>query len=168
MNFYIDILTTHRKIRLSITAPASLASSFVPGILLEWAWGISALSFSTLFSFIFLFVGIRMLFKKNIPELEEVRELPLYSSQVVDIFSLSFLRISMRQILDNSESRRIFSYLCINLMFMFIEMLYGILTNSLGLISDGCHMLFDCTALVIGLYASVISKLPSNKVYSYG
>ena len=35
-------------------------------------------------------------------------------------------------------------------MFMFVEALYGWLTNSLGLISDAAHMLFDSTALIIG------------------
>ena len=40
-------------------------------------------------------------------------------------------------------------------MFTFVELLYGAWTNSLGLISDGFHMLFDCTALVVGLYAAL-------------
>ena len=29
---------------------------------------------------------------------------------------------------------------CVNLCFMFVEMLYGVWTNSLGLISDACRM----------------------------
>ena len=29
-------------------------------------------------------------------------------------------------------------------MFTFVELAYGVWTNSLGLISDGFHMLFDC------------------------
>jgi hypothetical protein len=41
---------------------------------------------------------------------------------------------------------------------MFVEFSYGIWTNSLGLISDAFHMLFDCTALLVGLYAAVMSK----------
>jgi len=54
------------------------------------------------------------------------------------------------------------------LAFMFVEALYGVWTNSLGLISDACHMLFDCVALAIGLYASVIAKWEANALYSYG
>jgi Co/Zn/Cd efflux system component len=39
---------------------------------------------------------------------------------------------------------------------------------SLGLISDSFHMFFDCTALLAGLAASVISRWRSNENYSYG
>jgi zinc transporter 5/7 len=51
---------------------------------------------------------------------------------------------------------------------MVIEMIYGFISNSLGLISDAFHMLFDCTALGIGLYASIISKWEANSSFSYG
>ncbi|NXL85831.1 ZNT7 protein, partial [Alectura lathami] len=40
--------------------------------------------------------------------------------------------------------------------------------SSLGLISDSFHMFFDCTALLAGLAASVISKWRSNDTFSYG
>lgn len=39
---------------------------------------------------------------------------------------------------------------------------------SLGLISDACHMLFDCAALAIGLYASYIAKLDPPSKFAYG
>jgi solute carrier family 30 (zinc transporter), member 5/7 len=51
---------------------------------------------------------------------------------------------------------------------MFVELVYGYMSNSLGLISDSFHMLFDCTALFIGLCASYIAKLPPNRLYTYG
>ena len=54
-----------------------------------------------------------------------------------------FMKLSMTQILGNGESRAIFIFLMINLGFMFVELLYGVWTNSLGLISDAFHMLFD-------------------------
>ncbi len=47
--------------------------------------------------------------------------------------------------------------------FQFIDYLQG-----LGLISDGVHMLFDCSALVMGLAAAVISQWKPTKTYSYG
>jgi len=43
--------------------------------------------------------------------------------------------------------------LIITLGFAFIEFLYGYLANSLSLISDSAHMLFDSSALGIGVYA---------------
>ncbi|XP_014794452.1 PREDICTED: zinc transporter 7 [Calidris pugnax] len=44
----------------------------------------------------------------------------------------------------------------------------GINVSCLGLISDSFHMFFDCTALLAGLAASVISKWRSNDAFSYG
>lgn len=52
--------------------------------------------------------------------------------------------------------------------FTFVELLYGVWTNSLGLISDGFHMLFDSTALLVGLYASLMSRWKPTRLYSYG
>lgn len=49
-----------------------------------------------------------------------------------------------------------------------IELLYGVWTNSLGLISDGFHMLFDCTALVIGLCAALMARWKASRTFSYG
>ena len=49
-----------------------------------------------------------------------------------------------------------------------MELFYGIWTNSLGLISDSFHMFFDCTALVMGLVASLIARKPPNDRYSFG
>ena len=39
---------------------------------------------------------------------------------------------------------------------------------SLGLISDSFHMFFDCTALLAGLVASLISRWRPNSKYPYG
>ena len=60
---------------------------------------------------------------------------------------------------QNKDSRRIGGFFLVNLAFMFVEIIYGYLTNSLGLISDAAHMCFDCTALLVGLVASYIAKL---------
>ena len=51
---------------------------------------------------------------------------------------------------------------------MFVELVYGYMSNSLGLISDSFHMLFDCMALFIGLCASYIAKMPADNKYTYG
>lgn len=55
---------------------------------------------------------------------------------------------------DTQTSRRIFIFFSMNFLFMFVEFAYGYWSNSLGLMSDACHMLFDCIALFIGLLAS--------------
>lgn len=47
-------------------------------------------------------------------------------------------------------------------------MIYGVLSNSLGLISDSVHMFFDCSALVLTLIATYFASLPPNNKFQYG
>lgn len=51
---------------------------------------------------------------------------------------------------------------------MLIQLTYGFVTGSLGLLSDSIHMFFDCLALVVGLSASVMSKWPPSVRFPYG
>ncbi|XP_049518384.1 zinc transporter 5-like isoform X1 [Dermacentor silvarum] len=81
---------------------------------------------------------------------------------------LSVLRSGLMQIMKESDSRRIFYFLCINLMFTGVELLYGMWTNSLGLISDGFHMLFDCSALVMGLAAALLARRSATRTFPFG
>uniref|UniRef100_A0A6I8S7F4 Zinc transporter n=1 Tax=Xenopus tropicalis TaxID=8364 RepID=A0A6I8S7F4_XENTR len=74
----------------------------------------------------------------------------------------------IRSIFSDTTSRNLFCFLCLNLSFAFVELFYGIWSNSLGLISDSFHMFFDCTALLAGLAASVISRWKTNEAFSYG
>lgn len=64
-------------------------------------------------------------------------------------------------------------YICVLLRFPglehgFLILCVSVCVFSLGLISDSFHMFFDCTALLAGLAASVISKWRSNDSFSYG
>eukprot|EP00048_Salpingoeca_helianthica_P001871 m.52408 g.52408 ORF g.52408 m.52408 type:complete len:716 (-) comp11770_c0_seq4:347-2494(-) len=95
--------------------------------------------------------------------------LPLYSStpQTSPTF-LSQVRSLLRAILDNRDTKQIFMFLSINAMFMVVEFTYGIWSNSLGLISDAFHMFFDCSALMVGLYAAVMAKWKPTRVFSFG
>ncbi|PWZ29243.1 Metal tolerance protein 8 [Zea mays] len=74
----------------------------------------------------------------------------------------------VRHILSERKSRKIAVFLLINTAYMFVEFGCGFVSDSLGLISDACHMLFDCAALAIGLYASYIARLPANGMYNFG
>jgi len=78
------------------------------------------------------------------------------------------IRAYLNSILTNAESRKIFYFLVLNMCYMLIQMLYGIWTNSLGLISDAIHMAFDCMAIGVGLVASVMARWPPNERYTYG
>merc|ERR1712203_10836 len=74
----------------------------------------------------------------------------------------------VRLILADPNSRNLLCFLLINLTFAFVELFYGVWTNSLGLISDSFHMFFDCTGLLAGLVATAITKWRANDKYSYG
>lgn len=54
---------------------------------------------------------------------------------------------------------RVFHYVCV---LFFLDFLF------VGLISDSFHMFFDCTGLLAGLAASVITKWKANDKFSYG
>eukprot|EP00124_Ichthyophonus_hoferi_P005557 Ihof_evm1s837 gene=Ihof_evmTU1s837 len=83
-------------------------------------------------------------------------------------YILQKTKIYLRQIISDKESRNLFFFLMINLIMAFIELAYGLWTNSLGLISDSFHMLFDCTALLVGLVCSVVARWPKNERFTYG
>ncbi|KAK9925198.1 hypothetical protein M0R45_033530 [Rubus argutus] len=103
-----------------------------------------------------------------------VRELDPYDTSYLELgmessesFTTSVMK-PIRHILSERKSRKIALFLLINTGYMFVEFIAGFMSNSLGLISDACHMLFDCAALAIGLYASYISRLPANSQFNYG
>ena len=54
------------------------------------------------------------------------------------------------------------------MIFTFVEFAYGYTSNSLGLISDSFHMLFDSTAIALGLYANFMAKNPPTDKYPFG
>lgn len=74
----------------------------------------------------------------------------------------------IRTILSEETTRNLFFFLLLNLSFAFVELFYGMWTNSLGLISDAFHMFFDCTALLAGLIASIVARWQENERFSYG
>ncbi|KAI8628334.1 cation efflux protein [Xylariaceae sp. FL1651] len=71
-------------------------------------------------------------------------------------------------IMTDKDSRRIFYFMGVNFTFMTIQAVYGYLTDSLGLLSDSIHMFFDCVALAVGLFASVMGKWPPSERFPYG
>ncbi|KAG8895455.1 putative zinc transporter msc2 [Tulasnella sp. 403] len=78
------------------------------------------------------------------------------------------LRTYLKVIMENPDSRKIFYFLMVNLAYMVIQMLWGFWTNSLGLVSDAIHMLFDCFSVAVGLMASIMATWPPNERFTYG
>ena len=77
-------------------------------------------------------------------------------------------RMLVKHILLSPDSRKLFLFFVINFGFMLVELLYGMWANSLGLISDAAHMLFDCTALLLGIAASYVSQWRADENFTYG
>jgi zinc transporter 5/7 len=67
-----------------------------------------------------------------------------------------------------TQNRTQLTEISLNLGFMVVQFFYGFLTNSLGLLSDSIHMLFDCMGLAVGLAAAVMSKWPPSVNFPYG
>lgn len=80
----------------------------------------------------------------------------------------ALVKSPLQFIIADAKTRKIGMFLLLSTAFMVVEFVYGFHSNSLGLVSDACHMLFDCAALAIGLYASYISKLQANARFNYG
>lgn len=81
---------------------------------------------------------------------------------------LTKMKAAVRSALSDTNARNLMGFLALNFTFAFVELIYGLWTNSLGLISDSFHMFFDCTGLVAGLVAQVVSRWPADDNYAYG
>jgi len=88
----------------------------------------------------------------------------------MDFFKTNFPKLyEIYSTLSKKRNLKMLTYfLLLNLLFMFVEVIYGLLSNSLGLLTDGAHMLLDCTAVMIGLYSSYLSEFKANNNYNYG
>ncbi|CAI4055683.1 hypothetical protein SUVC_02G3290 [Saccharomyces uvarum] len=73
-----------------------------------------------------------------------------------------------RQMALNKDTRSIFSFLLLNTAFMFVQLLYSFRSKSLGLLSDSLHMALDCTSLLLGLIAGILTKKPASDKFPFG
>ena len=67
-----------------------------------------------------------------------------------------------------TEIRRLVLALSITSVYFFAEVLGGIFTNSLALLSDAGHMFSDIAALALGLFAFVMARRPVTIKRTYG
>lgn len=175
---YVEPVVLTRLRVTSLVAVGCTAVSFGVALVSQMRWGLTEPSLLTHLSFGCVALGIYLLFWTSESNDQPSSVMPVFagsSSESSAVGSsaawsalLPFLRHLVKEIWNDRESRRIFFFLSINLMFMFVEMVYGVLTNSLGLIADAFHMMFDCTALAIGLWASVVARWPATEQFSYG
>lgn len=64
--------------------------------------------------------------------------------------------------------QRLWYALIINLLFLIVEVVGGILTNSLALLADAGHMLTDVGALILALFMARIALQPSTPERTFG
>ncbi len=57
---------------------------------------------------------------------------------------------------------------CITLGFAFVEVIGGLLSNSLALLSDAGHMVTDSFSLFLAMLAAIVAKKAANSRYSFG
>ncbi len=68
----------------------------------------------------------------------------------------------------SASTRALWWALVINAVFLVVEFVGGILTNSLALLADAGHMLTDVAALTMALIAGKIASRVATKVQTYG
>ncbi|EPY34803.1 solute carrier family 30 (zinc transporter), member 5 [Angomonas deanei] len=71
-------------------------------------------------------------------------------------------------LLRRRREKKLFLFLLLTLAVMVLEFVYGISSNSLGLVSDSFHMLLDATSIVIGLCTAFASSWDPNKNHPFG
>ncbi len=68
----------------------------------------------------------------------------------------------------SSAEKNISTAFFLNLIFIFIEIAGGIITNSFAILSDAIHDFGDCTALGFAFFFEKLSHKKSDKKYTYG
>ena len=223
LQFYIDAFTQKSSGDSQLLIKVNLLVSFIFAAVVDMWRGEGRLTIPTVGAASILFFGVHFIVQSNrsnvlgSPTGGSGGLMPMYATPAPKAnavghgltgLSMRELKMMFKHFMSDRTSMRIFIFLTINFLFMFVELIYGWYSNSLGLISDAGHMLFgqnthtrivcnnetvlclsstpivhalvfasvlvslfsqiDCTALAIGLYASFVSKLKPNQLYTYG
>lgn len=88
-----------------------------------------------------------------------------YEKSMINDFEF---QVILNEIINNKETKSIFSFLLLNSTFMFVQLLYSFRSKSLGLLSDSLHMALDCTSLLLGLVAKILSNKTANDKFPFG
>ncbi|WP_051178622.1 cation diffusion facilitator family transporter [Thermodesulfovibrio thiophilus] len=70
--------------------------------------------------------------------------------------------------MEHSSTKKLFLTLVVTFLIFLIEIIGGILSNSLALLSDAGHVFTDALAIVLSLIASIIMKKPSGSKATFG
>lgn len=56
------------------------------------------------------------------------------------------------------DTKQLFGFICVLATFLSVEIVYGLESNSLGLLSDAFNIAFHCLALTTSLVAMVLAR----------
>lgn len=73
-----------------------------------------------------------------------------------------------RRDLKSASYSRLWWAFAINLVFLIVEVIGGILTNSLALLADAGHMLTDVGALALAIFVAFLARKPATPGKTYG
>ena len=69
---------------------------------------------------------------------------------------------------DSQNEKALWLALALTTVFLIVEAVAGVFTNSRALISDAAHMLTDSAALAVALVAIRVGKRPADKLRAFG
>ena len=162
LQFYIDALAQHSDVQL--LTKLNLVVSLLCAAAIDWYRQEQRMSVSTLVASLLVFLGIHFLLQPAASSVSDPSSaLPVYTA-TSKTGKWRAVRAMFKHFMTDKTSFRIFTFLCINFCFMFVELLYGYFSNSLGLISDAGHMLFDCLPAGTRVSMSDGTSLPIEKV----
>lgn len=67
-----------------------------------------------------------------------------------------------------NKEKRLITAICLSLTFMVIEIVGGVWSNSLAVLSDAAHLLTDIAGFGIALLAVYMARQPASKEYTFG
>ncbi|EPS69961.1 hypothetical protein M569_04795, partial [Genlisea aurea] len=85
------------------------------------------------------------------------------------VFHFSFASLVRRGLRSgNKQMRRLLILISLNVAYSTVELLIGLFSGKVGLISDAFHLTFGCGLLSFSLFAMVVSRQKPDHVYTYG
>lgn len=80
----------------------------------------------------------------------------------------SLVKSFARFCVSDGEKRRISIFLLLNMIFTVVEVFYGWISHSLGLVGDGMHMFFDSSVILANLIVMFIGSRSANENFTFG
>lgn len=105
----------------------------------------------------------------------------LYSYEKIDLVSeesrgldnnlsiFSFISLLYRSVrLGNKQMKKLSMLISLNVAYSTAELVIGIFSGRVGLVSDAFHLTFGCGILTFSLFAMATSRKKSDRCYTYG